>query len=56
MWETRFSFWVGKIPWKREWQPTLVFLPGELHRQKNLVSYSQWSQLDLTFSLDSTVY
>ena len=28
-----FDPWVGKIPWRREWQPTLVFLPGEFHRQ-----------------------
>ena len=26
--------WVGKIPWRREWLPTLVFLPGEFHVQK----------------------
>ena len=25
----RFDPWVGKIPWRRKWQPTLVFLPGE---------------------------
>ena len=25
----RFDAWVGKIPWRREWQPTLVFLPEE---------------------------
>ena len=25
----RFSLWIGKIPWRREWQPTGVFLPGE---------------------------
>jgi len=24
-----FNLWVGKIPWRREWQPTAVFLPGE---------------------------
>ena len=29
MWETWFNPWVGKIPWKRTWQPTPVFLPGE---------------------------
>ena len=28
--------WVGKIPWRRAWQPTPVFLPGEAHRQRNL--------------------
>ena len=29
-----FSPWVGKIPWRRAWQPTAVFLPGESHRQE----------------------
>ena len=29
-----------KIPWKRAWQPTLVFLPGESHGQRSLASYS----------------
>ena len=24
-----FNPWVGKIPWRRKWQPTPVFLPGE---------------------------
>ena len=32
--------WVGKIPWRREWQLTPVFLPGEFHGQRNLVGYS----------------
>ena len=32
--------WVGKIPWRRKWQPTPVFLPGESHRQRSLVGYS----------------
>ena len=32
--------WVGKIPWRRAWQPTLVFLPGESHGQRNLVGCS----------------
>ena len=27
----RFSPWVWKIPWKRKWQPTPVFLPGKSH-------------------------
>ena len=30
MQETQFDPWVGKIPWRRAWQPTPVFLPGEL--------------------------
>ena len=38
----RFSPWVGKIPWRRVWQPTPIFLPGESHRQRSLVGYSLW--------------
>ena len=38
-----FDPWVGKIPWRRKWQPTLVFLPGKSHGQKNLAGYSPWS-------------
>ena len=26
-----FDFWIGKIPWRRKWQPTPVFLPGKSH-------------------------
>ena len=36
----RFNPWVGKIPWRRTWQPTPVFLPGEPHGWRNLVGYS----------------
>ena len=32
----------GLIPWRREWQPTPVFLPGEFHGQRSLVDYSPW--------------
>ena len=35
-----FSPWVRKMPWRRECQPTPVFLPGEFHGQRNLVGYS----------------
>ena len=31
--------WVGKIPWRRAWQPPPVFLPGESHGQRSLVGY-----------------
>ena len=31
-----FDPWVGKIPWRREWQPTPVFSPGESHGQRSL--------------------
>ena len=30
----------GKIPWRRKWQPTRVFLPGESHGQRSLAGYS----------------
>ena len=31
---------VGKIPWRKNWQPTPVFLPGEFHGQRSLAGYS----------------
>ena len=34
--------WVRKIPWRREWLPTPVFLPGEFHGQRSLAGYSPW--------------
>ena len=37
-----FDPWVRKIPWRREWLPTPVFLPGEFHRQRRLAGYSPW--------------
>ena len=38
--ETRFNPWVGKLPWRRKWQTTPVFLPGESHGQRSLAGYS----------------
>ena len=34
----RFDPWFGKIPWRRRWQPTPVFLPGKSHGQRRLVA------------------
>ena len=34
--------WVRKILWRRKWQPTPVFLPGESHGQRSLAGYSPW--------------
>ena len=31
--------WAEKIPWRRAWQSTPVFLPGESHGQRSLVGY-----------------
>ena len=40
MWETHP--WVGKIPWRRNSQSTLVLLPEKSHGQRSLVGYSPW--------------
>ena len=40
----RFETWVGKIPWNRKWQPTLVLLPGRSHGQRSLVGCSPWGR------------
>ena len=37
-----FDPWVGKVPWRRDQQPTPVFLPGESHGQRSLAGYSPW--------------
>ena len=37
-----FDPWVSKIPWRRKWQPTPVFLPGKSHGQRSLVVCSPW--------------
>ena len=38
MQETGLDSWVRKIPRRRKWQPTPVFLPGESHRQRSLAT------------------
>ena len=49
----RFNLWVGKIPWRREWLPTLLFLPEKSHGQSSLVGYSPWGhkESDMTEQL-----
>ena len=42
-----FNPWVGKIPWRREWQPTPVFLPGKSHGQRSLMDYNPWDHKNL---------
>ena len=46
----RFDPWVRKITWRRKWQPTPVFLPGESYGQWSLVGYGPWGckELDMT--------
>ena len=44
--DPRYNHWVGKIPWRKKWQPTPVLLPGESHGQRSLVDYSPWGRKD----------
>ena len=37
-----FNPWVGKIPWRRKWQPTPILLPGKSHGWRSLAGYSLW--------------
>ena len=34
--------WVGKMPWRKKWQPTPVFLPRKFYGQRSLVGYNPW--------------
>ena len=45
-----FDPWIRKIYWRRAWQPTPIFLPGEFHGERSLVDYSLWghNELDMT--------
>ena len=53
----RFNPWVGKISWRRKWQPTPVFLPGKSHGQRSPVGYRPQGHKEST-GLDclSTLY
>ena len=42
----RFDPWDGKVPWRRAWQSTPVFLPGESQGQRSLAGYSPWGLKD----------
>ena len=47
MQETQVQSRVREDPLEREWQPTLVFLPGEFHGQRSLAGYSPWGHKEL---------
>ena len=53
-----FNPWVRKIPWRMEWQPTTIFLLGEVHRQRSLAGYAPWGhkESDMTEQLTLSVY
>ena len=48
MWETSVPALGCEDPWRRKWQPTPVFVPGELHRQGSLAGYSPWVEKSRT--------
>ena len=54
----RFNPWVRKIPWRRKWQPTPVFLPGKSHGQRSPTGYSPWGckELDTTWQLNQKLH
>ena len=43
----KFDPWVGKIPWRRKWQPAPVFFPGKLRGQRSLQGYGPWGCKEL---------
>ena len=46
-----FDPWVRKIPRRRKWQCTPIFLPGKSHRQRSLVSCSPWGSQRVGYNL-----
>jgi len=52
-----FDLWIRKIPWRRTWQSTPVFLPGESHGQRSLGGCSPWGckEWDTTEQLTHTM-
>ena len=51
-----FDPWVGKIPWRKEWQPTPIFLSEELHGQRILAGYSPRGHKDSDMTKQLTLY
>ena len=51
--EHGFDHWVGKMPQRRKWQPTPVFLPGKYHGQKSQAVYSPWGCKEVRYDLAS---
>ena len=55
--ETWVHPWIAKMAWRRKWQPTPVFLPGESHGQRRLAGYSPWGhkKSDMTERLSTAM-
>ena len=47
---------LGKVPWRREWQPTPVFLPGESHGQRSPAGYSPGGRKGTDMSEELTLF
>ena len=52
----RFNPWLGKIPWRRKWQPTPVFLPGQSHGHRSLVGDSHGVAKNQFFMTEATAH
>ena len=48
--------WARKVPWKRDWQPTPVLLPGEAHGQRSLAGYSPWGRKESDTTQQLRIY
>ena len=44
MWETQIRSLGWEDPWRRQWQPAPIFVPGEFHGQRSLAGYSPWGR------------
>ena len=55
---TQVDPWVGRIPWRRKWHPTPVFLPGKFHQQRSLEGYGPWDlkKSDMTEQLHTHLH
>ena len=50
-----FDPWVGKMHWRRKWQPTPVFLSGKSRGQRSLASCSLWGPKSVEYDLASKI-
>ena len=48
--DPEFNPWIGKISWRRKWQPTPVFLPAKSHGWRNLVGSCPWGRKELAMT------
>ena len=46
----------GRFPWRKKWQPTLVFLPRKSHRWRSLAGYSPWGCKESDMNIHLSIY